>query len=150
MKSHAYICLWEFEENAPNKSCWKFIECYGIDDDGYLCTESKYADTNKCSYNNWINRKIWYDDEKSYTECPKHLDEDDFDYENIPGRVVTIWTFSGGVDLLEFNSPVKNNILSIEFFEKLKTLNWSVLVRDGYNLKHGTAKRVKDFIFKEV
>ena len=68
MKPSAFFCLWEYVPPDKDKAgwhhakIWNLVECYGVDMDGYACTESKYASDDRHSYDNWINQNIWYDE----------------------------------------------------------------------------------------
>lgn len=161
-RPHAFFCLWEYV--PPNKKkdgwrdarIWKLVECYGVDDTGYACTESKHASDNRYSYNDWISRKVWYDKKTKvlHTTCPAGMDEDDCDRDSTPGRVVTGWSVDGGTWLAAFVAPSDEGDiygpvwLSMHFAEELKKLkNWYSFIQDGYTLYMGTARAVEKILW---
>lgn len=142
----AVYCLWEYDATAERKP-WKFVEAYGVDQDGYACTESKHASGDRHSYSEWMNQKIWYNEKTKEWSDTKVGDEDDHDWRPIAGRVVTVWTTEGGVGLAAFNPPSELAWLSDQFATQLvKQRKWYELLSEGYALYMGTARKVEDLL----
>jgi hypothetical protein len=161
-RPYAVICLWEYVPPDRKKAgwrdarIWKLVEAFGVDDNGYCCTESKHASSGRHSYEDWISRDVWYDKATKtvHTTCPEGMDEDDADRDSIPGRVVTGWGVESGVWLAAFNPPGdKKDLygppwLSIEFASELKKLsNWFRFIQDGGTLYFGTARAAEKLLW---
>jgi hypothetical protein len=160
-RPYAYICLWEYvpppekRKDDIGKKRWKLIECYGVDDCGYACTESKHASGDRHSYDKWSTCRVWWDEknEKILYSPPEGVvvgddDEDDEDRDCRPGTAVTIWSFEGGTHLAVFNPPNRVPWLNPMFSDELKKLkNWYTFLEDGYTLYAGTARAVERMLW---
>ena len=146
VKPFAILCLWEYDGTNERKP-WKFVEVYGVDQDGYACTKSQHASGDRHSYLKWMHKKIWYDKATKQWSDTVIGDEDDNDWKPIPGRAVTVWTTEGGVRLAALNPPSQIPWLSESFCEELiKNHSWYSLLQDGHTLYMGTARRVEDLL----
>lgn len=144
----AVICLWEYVPPTKylDEKRWKFVECYGIDDCGYACTESKYASNDRWSYDEFLDKKVYHNDKgEPLPDDTPDIDQYDYEHEAIPGRAVTMWTMTHGVSLVRFNPPEPVRWLSLQFHEKLKR-NWIDTLEDAYTLLGGTANRAKKLV----
>lgn len=156
-RPYAIICLWEYvapDKNKPgwrDSQCWKLVDTYGVDDDGYACTESKFANSGRHSYDDWTTQMVWYDKATKtvHTTCPEGMDQDDGDRDSIPGRVVTGWSVQSGPWLAVFNPPDDHPPwLNYSFGEELKKQkNWYSLIQDGYTLWAGTARAAEKMLW---
>ncbi len=161
-RPHAVLCLWEVIRDLLVKNdkgfyndstgrMWRLVETYGVDQDGYACTESKHASGDRHSYQEWMNRKCWYDkaQKKVVYECPQGQDEDDSEWEPIPGRVVTGWSIESGVFLAAFSPPGDNPWLGTDFLKVIKKSDrWVQFIQDGHTLYLGTARAVEKLLDK--
>ncbi len=142
----AFVCLWTYNPlctaAADSGPGWDLSECYGIDEDGYPVTPSKYADARSSpSYATWLNRKCWHRSGLVIYLCPSDADPDDYHWDPIPGHEVTVWTFESGVSLAGFNPPEDADWLDPSFkHELLKSPNWCAFVAGGRDVYSGTAR----------
>lgn len=152
---YAFVCLWEYkpdERKTTLPKLWHLVECFGVDQDGYACTKTKYAKGGRQPWQNWMNKKVWYDKEAKQVvdSPPTPADEEDFDYRPISGRAVTVWSTESGVSLAEFMPPVEVDWLADSFYKKLKkSKKWYEFIEDGYTLYGGTARAVEKFIHED-
>jgi hypothetical protein len=153
-RPYAVICLWEYtppkKKNEPYKKLWKLVECYGVDQDGYACTESKHASGDRHSYDQWMSRKCWYDEKtkKLVYTCPADQDAGDYDWDSIMGRAVTVWSVESGVRLARLNPPEWVPWLGSSFTEELAKLkHWFSFLEDGHTLYLGTARAAEKMLW---
>lgn len=149
-RPYAVICLWEYVPKNKDKPRierrWKLVEAYGIDQDGYACTPSKYASNDRHSHHEFMNAKVWCSKETdTWSESPPPSENDAYDYDWRPrmGRAVTVWNMVGGTSLVDLHPPEWTEWLSSQFYSELKTIpNWHALLEGGYTLYSGTANEV--------
>lgn len=120
---------WEFVEDEV----WELVEAVPINEDGRPLTRPKNCgkDWSRWSVNDWLY------------EQPK--DENDNDVTSIPGRVATIWTWEGGVRLMDVNPPGGASEWLTPFFsEKLSKMeNWANVLLGGAALYFRTAEEAR-------
>lgn len=106
---HSVFCLWEFREGG-----WWFVESFATDRDGACLTPDNRDPA---------ERFMWEPDE-------------DGDADVIPGRMVTVWTFEGGVRLRALNAPKETWAwTSPGFGEALaKKANWFDFLAGGLDI----------------
>lgn len=163
-RPHAIFCLWEVirdllvknDEGFYNDSygkLWRLVETYGVDQDGYAIGQTKHASGGRHSFQDWMNRKCWYDKatKKVVYECPEGQDEDDNDWEGITGRVVTGWSMESGVFLAAFNPPGEHRWLGMDFLKVVQTSDrWAQFIHDGHTLYLGTARAAEKLLWPVI
>ena len=141
-RPYAIVSLWEFRVPQNNMDTsksrrWFCLETYGVDQDGYACTPSKFASKDRHSFDNFM-----------FKEPTKEEEEKFIDREPIMGRAVTTWTMESGVSLAAFHPPEWTSWLSVQFIEELRKLsNWCSFLEDGYTLWAGTARHAEKIFF---
>lgn len=159
----AVYCLWEIDEKFLKRGkddlyeptfgkLWKLAEVYAVDGDGCPITEAVYGDYVRggFSYEGWIRKKIWYDEKKKKfveekPDTDKYIEPSS---RRIPGRVVTVWTPSGGVNLAAFNPPCETRWLNLEHITKVG--NWVNLIEDGTELYMKTSYEALRLFTKHI
>jgi hypothetical protein len=123
---HTVICYWAYEEK------WVLKESFQMDEDGHCIQIPSTGGNSRHEYHKWMN---------------KPLDEDEWDFEPIMGRAVTVWDMDHGVGLLDIHPPEWVDWLSVSFYEKLcKMPDWYVLLNEGWHMFMGTAKEVEKYV----
>lgn len=139
------MCFWKYtppkNPKEPYRKLWKLMESVQIDDDGYFLTNPKSfeAFNSRHPWEAWTSKKVY-----------RNKDKEDYHYESIMGRAITIWYVESGVGLLNFNPPEWVPWVSISFLDELKKLpNWSSFLEDGHTLYLGTAREAKKHLYGE-
>src|SRR6516165_5285245 len=98
---HGVVCYWDYVapplEYDHNHCHWRFVEAYPIDRDGYplVAVQNTGQINSRQEWDNWLY----------IVHKPENGDEDDYEYEPVLGRAVTIWTMADGARLLKLNPP---------------------------------------------
>jgi hypothetical protein len=132
MKERPYgiICYWKYEPDEKSRKLWVLAESYPIDMDGYALGPTSTGG----GRNEWDKWMCKYDEDEP---------------EQIKGRAVTCWSFSG-VSLMRFHPPEWCPWLSGRAYEELcKMENWYSLLERGYDLYLGTIEAAKKIMFGE-
>jgi|AGTN01.3.fsa_nt_gi hypothetical protein len=133
----AVVCYWEWNPSGSNVRPWKLAESFAMDEDGHPLSPAT-GDDEREPWVAWLCRK----------SHDGYEDPDDFDWEHIPGRAATIWTFGDGVRLLGFNPPENADWLSVFFIDKIsETPGWPGIIEGGYAMRDGTVEAAKRIIF---
>ena len=130
----AVICLWQSKSLDNNRTDWELIEAFGVDEDSHVLTETKHANPqDREPWNCWLNTTNDDEESDNYGE-----------HTPIMGRAVTVWTFRGGVHLLDLHPPEWCRWLACGFIEEISKLpNWSSLLDCGFRLTLGTESAAK-------
>lgn len=129
----AVVCYWSWihDHSDPYARRWRMDEAHGLDEDGHFLTTPSTGGKDRHDWENWLGRK-------------KSADEDEIDWEPIPGRCVTMWSWLHGVRLTGLVEPVPNLCVVPGFFGMIGAFrNWSQFVTDGHVLYIDTARVAK-------
>lgn len=159
IRPHGVICYWEF---VPSAECrddckWKLVESFAIDCDGCPLTTPSTGGDGEPEWYRWTHNEVflyqgqWLTEKELAARCTidelEDRDELDSDYQSIPGRAVTLWTFSSGTTLLDITVGAEVLWLGRFFGEKLKALpNWYEFLENGYNMWAGTGNEAKKYM----
>lgn len=147
-------CLWKYKETPTTRyeSKWELMNVIPMDHYGNFLKENPYQ-RGRSAYSLWIEHKVWWDKEKNQavTECPAGCNEEDYDWDEIFGRMVTIWTIEHGIQLRHFSPPENTPWLTIDFGERLTRLpNWWEYVDGGGAILGRTTRVVQDLLLGET
>ena len=131
-RPHSVICCWKCEPRL--RDIWRLVASFGIDADGYQSTAGKIKknltpiiDTRR-PWLDWTHKRI------------KRTD----DLTAIPGRAVTAWTISLGVELVAFNPPEPAEWLRIDWLDVVNRLDlWCPLLLDGHAMRSLTVQEIE-------
>lgn len=136
---HGIICLWQHRGYVKEGSPWEFVESFGVDDDGYACTHSVHATSDRNPCGGFVLKKV------------EGGDGDDCDYESVPGRLITIWTPESGVELYDFNPPAGDTWISPEFVSHMPwKKDWLNVIEGGYAVSQASSQRAIEMIVANV
>jgi len=136
---HGIICYWRYVKTKNNyDKQWVLAESFAIDLDGRPLTIPSTGGGDRVEWDKWMNKKVYANKEAKA--------EDDYDWEPIMGRAVTICTLESGVRLLDIHPPEWSDWLSISFYEELcKSDKWVKMLERGFDMYLGTAKEARKY-----
>lgn len=127
------VCYWTWvgpKKPEAHARCWSMVEAYGITEDGGYTTTPSTGGNDRHDWENWLNQKKYLD-----------KDKEDWDWEPLMGRCVTMWTWNSGVSLVGLHPIDWEPHLSISFVSELKKVpNWPAFLEHGHALYLDTAR----------
>lgn len=114
----AVLCYWRYTGGKDPRAVWELVATQPLDADNRPRFDvAAVANDRREFWDNWVEKRVARADE----------------WEPIPGRMVTAWTFRSGVRLLAFSPPGGCAWLGPDFYERLKqSPDWYLDVGGAY------------------